>query len=42
MKKGKNKLYIWNKVMALITYNMPTINLEGMLWSALSLIERGC
>ena len=41
MKKGMNTLDIQNKVMALITYNMPTIKLEGMLWNALSLRERG-
>ena len=40
-KKGTNTLDKQNKVMTLITYNMLKIYLERLLWSALSLRERG-
>ena len=40
--KGTYILDIINNVMTLITYNMSMIYIEGILYSALSLIERGC
>ena len=42
MEKVMDILDRYNNIMILIIYNMPNINLEGLMWSDLRLRERGC